>query len=343
MDELYECIYGFCDKCVALSKNDLERRKRCGILGCSFLSKIKMSKFRNWVFTINNWVDEDCLRLGKVVCKYLIGGFEVGEKGTPHIQGYVEFENPICLNGVKKRICPKGHFESRKGSAEQAIKYCKKDGNWFEVGDFEAKTPGKRSDLERVAELVKNGKSIAEIAEECSEAYIKYSRGIEKMKLIVDRPPKWRDVKVSVYIGDSGTGKTRKAMENPSVYKLNQPSNNSLWFDGYNGEEVLLIDDFSGWVKYRELLTLLDGYPYRCEMKGGHVWAKWNWVIITSNIDVKNWYNREDIDPLTRRISEEVIFLKKMEQSPEVRGNTGPLTSGSLDIDDLMADVDKIL
>ena len=132
-------------------------------------------------------------------------------------------------------------------------------------------------------------------------------------------------------------------MENPSVYKLNQPSNNSLWFDGYNGEKVLLIDDFSGWVKYRELLTLLDGYPYRCEMKGGHVWAKWNWVIITSNLDVKNWYNREDIDPLTRRISEEVIFLRKMEQSPEVGGNTIPPPLGELDIDDLMADVDKIL
>ena len=54
---------------------------------------------RNYCFTINNYSTEDLEHLAcnvSDICNYLICGFEVGEKGTPHIQGYCNLKN-LCL------------------------------------------------------------------------------------------------------------------------------------------------------------------------------------------------------------------------------------------------------
>lgn len=125
----------------------------------------------------------------------------------------------------------------------------------------------------------------------------------------MNKPPKWRDVEVVVFWGKTGTGKTRTAMAEDSVYKLNTNNNGTLWFDGYDGEKTLVLDDFYGWIKYGELLTLLDGYPYRCQVKGSSVWARWTKVIITSNKRYEDWYMDRDISALKRRISKIGEFL----------------------------------
>jgi len=62
---------------------------------------------------------------------------------------------------------------------------------------------------------------------------------------------KWRIMNVKVYWGPTGTGKTRKAMDHESVYKLDMA--NSLWFNGYNRQKRLVVDDFYGWIKYGHL------------------------------------------------------------------------------------------
>ena len=49
---------------------------------------------------------------------------------------------------------------------------------------------------------------------------------------------------------------------------LSQNTNGTLWFDGYRGQKTLILDDFYGWLKYGDLLKILEGHPYRCQMKG---------------------------------------------------------------------------
>lgn len=246
-------------------------------------------------------------KIEKTTARYVVYGFEIGEQGTPHLQGYVEFENAVSMKRVKTEIGDKAHVEKRRGTNRQARDYCRKDGNWWEKGEFT--TQGQRTDLEEIADSIKEGKPLSMIAEDFPGQYIRYGRGIEKYALTVRKPPKWRDVQVMVYWGKTGTGKTRAAMEEKSVYKLNTNTNGTLWFDGYDGEETLLIDDFYGWVKYGELLTLLDGYPYRCQIKGASAWAQWTKVIITSNKQVSEWYpSISDIGALNRRILKIVKF-----------------------------------
>lgn len=100
---------------------------------------------KNWCFTFNNYTNEEYEALllflkepKNMAPKFLIGK-EVGEKGTPHLQGYVEFEKKVRMDECKK-INNKIHWEIAKGNTEQNIKYCTKDKNFFNQG-FTIKRP----------------------------------------------------------------------------------------------------------------------------------------------------------------------------------------------------------
>jgi len=87
------------------------------------------SPAKMWCFTLNNYNENDIkiLELAFNGSKYIIGK-EVGESGTPHLQGYVNFNDKKRLTALKK-IHDKVHWEKCKGSEEDNIKYCSKDGN----------------------------------------------------------------------------------------------------------------------------------------------------------------------------------------------------------------------
>lgn len=84
-----------------------------------------------WCFTWNNY-DVDKLSSFKESltekCKGWIFGYEVGSNNTPHLQGYIEFKKksrPIECFKIKEI-----HWEKCKGSREDNIKYCSKDGKF---------------------------------------------------------------------------------------------------------------------------------------------------------------------------------------------------------------------
>ena len=112
--------------------------------------------------------------------------------------------------------------------------------------------------------------------------------------------------RVIVLYGDTGVGKTRsvfRAHDIHSIYTLEKVGGHELWFDGYTNQEVLLIDDFYGWVKYHCLLRLLDGYPMKLPVKCSFVYKAWKYVYITSNKKPEDWYAAEfhPYEPLRRR------------------------------------------
>ena len=65
---------------------------------------------------------------------------------------------------------------------------------------------------------------------------------------------------------------------------------NSKWWDGYNGQELVIIDEFSGVINVTHLLRWLDRYPCRVEVKGASKVLRATKFWITSNIDPRNWY-----------------------------------------------------
>ena len=111
----------------------------------------------------------------------------------------------------------------------------------------------------------------------------------------------YQEVRVDVYIGPPGTGKTRKAyIEDPNLYMLSIGTGASqLWFDNYDPlkHHTVLFDDFyGGAIKYPTLLRYLEGYRESLPIKGGTVQKNWNRVIITSNKPVAEWYPPQDRD-----------------------------------------------
>ena len=112
---------------------------------------------KNWIFTINNYTDEHVAALDALHpahAAYLLFGFEKGEQGTPHLQGYVQFNKKIRHKQVCELI-PHSFVEVAKGDADSNYKYCTKDGDFKEYGTLTRKR--QRNDLEAFKEAVKEG------------------------------------------------------------------------------------------------------------------------------------------------------------------------------------------
>lgn len=96
-----------------------------------------MPKTRFIVFTINNWTGDDersLEALGPTV-PYLVYGYETGEAGTHHLQGYVIFSKPLSIEEARICLGGRAHVEFKRGTHEQAATYCKKDGLFKEYGE----------------------------------------------------------------------------------------------------------------------------------------------------------------------------------------------------------------
>lgn len=249
-------------------------------------------KIRNLIFTWNN-PEEDFIDLLKSHEEISYCVCQLEEVSTLHVQGYIELHKQVSFAKVAKWF--KWHIEPRMGSQSQAIEYCRKeesrkDGPW-EWG--ERKVQGKRTDVEGMYEAIKLGKRERDIAEEMPAVHAKYFKAHDRYRSLVDYDltKGERPLEVHVLWGKAGCGKTHKAIhDSEDYYILSQPSNGNLWFDGYQGEKTLIIDDFYGWIKFAEFLRITDKWQYRCPVKGGFTWAKWEKIFITSNSQPKDWY-----------------------------------------------------
>lgn len=157
---------------------------------------------KNWCFTINNYTQADLDRLSTPIdgVLYLVYGKEVGAQGTPHLQGTVCFRS-------RKRMCMvqdvigQAHFTTTR-YLHQSIAYCKKDGDFIELGDVtlvqeqKSKEQGKRNDIEDFKNAVKEGVTdMATLREDHSEVCARHPRFVEdyirdnKEKFTVDLHP----------------------------------------------------------------------------------------------------------------------------------------------------------
>ena len=93
------------------------------------------------------------------------------------------------------------------------------------------------------------------------------------IKMALTMAPLVRRESVDIYYieGPTGIGKTYGIFERfPDAYRP-IVSGDKVWFDGYDGQETLLLDELRGNIKMSMLLQLLDPYPLKVEVKGGTV------------------------------------------------------------------------
>jgi len=149
-----------------------------------------------WVFTINNPLAADITQVADLGVvdgtKYLVVGREIGEQGTPHLQGFVIFRNARFFGAVRT-ILPRAHLELARGSSKQASDYCKKDGDFDEYGSLGKQ--GERTDLTALFAwsdqfTTDNGRPPSEedVARAHPEALTKFTRFVHVARLRAPAP-----------------------------------------------------------------------------------------------------------------------------------------------------------
>lgn len=247
------------------------------------------AKSRRWCFTINNPESDDLFVALPAGVRYVIWQRERGAEGTEHLQGYVVFSNARALVGVKKLLGERAHCEISRGSDEQCVAYCSKEDTRvrgpFSFGE-RMSGQGKRTDIDEAAEEVLKTGSIQNVK---PALIVKYAKGLTALSLMVPAPHRAK-VDVICLTGTTGIGKTWNVFDRyPDVYRP-LIGNSGLWWDGYDGEDAVLFDEFEGQVQITKMLQYLDPYKLKLEVKGGSVWAKYTKVFITSNRTPEEWY-----------------------------------------------------
>ena len=262
--------------------------------------------------------------------KYLIFQLEVGESGTEHYQGFVQFNSQRTMSAAKRIIGQSAHLELRRGTIDQAIHYCKKPVENCECvhckdcepsieGPFEYGThsggQGTRNDLKKYVTDVKSGKRKAELMDDHFRIMCNHRHFYADIRML-ERPPQKNRFVMLLY-GETGAGKTlavTRGWKDADYWDM-PCSRQGIWFDGYDLHERVLMDDFAGalsGVKLVNILKLLHEYPSRQEIKGGHTYFNPSMIVITTNIHPNKWYDYKDRaeqrSALMRRINEVWIY-----------------------------------
>lgn len=264
------------------------------------------AKARNWILTA--WMpegNEDAEGWRQEFSEAIPDGYDhaLNLEMTPttqriHIQGFIKGQcraskmydalKPLGLGW----LCP-------ANSPKEALNYCTKTETSVAAPLIVGKPAvgqGSRTDIHDAVADLKGGATWGEMLDKHASVFVKHHSGLKaarfahrKMQAQQDRP-----VKVVVLVGEAGVGKSALAYrQGRPLHVLNkQPT--GPWFDGYDGEPVLLLDDFYGWMPKGTLLNYLDRYPCPIPIKGGMDWALWDTVIITSNDDPSQWFARDE-------------------------------------------------
>lgn len=267
-----------------------------------------MKRARGWVFTLNNYTDEDETRLTGPPPdhKYVIWGYETAATGTPHLQGAVWFKSVKSAQQVKAYVGERAHVEIVRGTPTQAIDYCKKEGHYFEIGqapqDPSAQGQKEKQRWADALSLARSG-DMDGLAEQHPDIFWRYYNTAKRIRLDSLPAPKPLDVLDNYwYYGETGTGKSRRARdENPGYYLKNI----NKWWDGYVDQPCVIIEEWSPSVVLglqQKLKEWADHHPFSAEVKGGTTVLRPPKIIVTSNYRIDECFlDPAILQPLKRR------------------------------------------
>lgn len=306
---------------------------------------VKSPRVRGFLFTWNNYgvgpVDDNYgvesiqyLR-NEVVpqVSYIIWGKEIGPvEGTPHLQGFVYFKTLKSCVQVHK-IFPGCHI-TLVSVDNGCAKYSTKDQQYEEHGvrpltEKEKKSKGGVSQKDKWDSIWDHAKA-GDMELIPAQERIRCYRTLKQIR--VDYMPPVSCVPVldnSWIYGPSGSGKTSGVLADyPDIYLKNC----NKWWDGYQGEETVLIDDMdeSHHMFWHHLKIWGDHKPFLAETKGGTMKIRPKRIIVTSNVPLSVFCTKPaHLEALLRRYNEveksEVIQFQSDGTDAYIEIHQGPL------------------
>jgi len=276
------------------------------------MPRITGGKGKKWCFTLNNYTEDErnaIVCFIKTNCSYGIVGREVGEHGTPHLQGFIYLTKSLLLSQLKRELSERCHFERARGTNHENRRYCSKDGSFEEFGrcDGASAQPSFNAASQDFIRHMDAGGSIREYMEQYPHRWIMSGTTMLRNYLRSKEPVERPNVECEWIWGLPGVGKSRRAhQENPKAYVKDS---RSIWWNGYMFEKKVIIDDFGPkGIDVNHLLRWLDRYPMYVQTKGGMCALLATKFVITSNFSPEECFKLDDgrdhpqLDALIRRM-----------------------------------------
>lgn len=243
---------------------------------------------------------------------YIRGQLELGEGGFLHWQFVVYFEGKIRFNALRALLPPTTHLTKVTREGVEVLNYCWKDDTCadldsrFEFGVAPRMRRNNPTDWQQVYDNARAG-NFDQIQPDVLVRHYGNLRRINMDNLVL---PNRNDCRVYVYWGAPGTGKSRRAREEAGEDAYVKP-NSTKWWNGYRGQERVIIDDFDGKIGLHHLKVWFDRYRCSVETKGGEIPLVANEFWITSNLRPQDWFpdvSQDEKNALLRRFTEVVYF-----------------------------------
>jgi len=286
------------------------------------------SRYSRVFYTYNNPTESygEWIEKLKTIAKWGIFQLEQGDKETPHYQGVIYLKKQQ-RGAFLKKFNKKVHWEGLI-SEDGGHKYCMKDDRIAGPWEFGTKpNPGQRTDYDALYKLAKSGVSPADAAEKMPSTWMKAHRAYDRVQSF--NAPKVKDIEIFVLFGDSGAGKSWNAwniaqQSGGTTWTFPLKFNKDLWFDGYNGQDNVVVEEFSGQMYLETFKQLCDKRlqiqpPSYTPIKGGYCWFNPKRIFFTSNKHPNDWYDWDK-----HGLENRTAFLRRFDWVAEFKRGTIP-------------------
>ena len=272
-----------------------------------------LPRSRQWTFTLNNYDPENLPPFVPDSMKFLCYGEEVAPTtGTPHLQGYVVFLNPVAK---PTRFLPNAYCQITRGSPQSNIDYCSKDsdGKFHRFGTPPMDQASKGEAEQRRWDNIYDNAVAGNFDEIPKRVRLLHGTKLKQLRQEMGETPRQLEQLENVWVyGSSGSGKSRWVRQeygpDDRIY-IKCPDNK--WWDGYKPDkhETVLIDDLHPeWKGAYKLKNWADHYAFQAEVKGGTMLIRPKRIIITSNYKPEEIFsNSNDLEPIRRRFTVKVM------------------------------------
>ena len=308
-----------------------------------------LKQSRKWMVTINNPQEHgyDHDRIKEIMSKvrgnslyWCMCDEEGDECVTLHTHIFIYRSSPFTARQIDN-LFPKMHRDNCYGTAAESRAYVLKDGDKFnkqedgrydytdasgkrheginhsdtfeEFGECPVEHQGKSNAATLIVDMVRDGASNREIVEAVASAYKDLDKIDRTRSMFRDAQfaSSWRDLEVTYIFGKSGSGKTRSVMDKFGYINCYRVTDYKHPFDTYDGQDVLIFEEFRSGLKHGDMLNYLDGYPLLLPCRYFNRQACFTKVFIITNIPPDDQYrniDRESQAAFFRRIHKVVEF-----------------------------------
>ena len=254
-------------------------------------------------------VAEHCSNLTFVVVQT-----ERGSDGRVHYQAYCEFKKAVALSEVKKIFGDRIHVEAARATSAANIRYCTKNDSRIEDHACRVSgqwgTPKRGGGVMMAAVRILNGDKVDDVVQDFPDVALLHMNKIENF-VAYAKGKRTSVPKITILYGSTGCGKSQYCVKTfPNAYWVCPPDSRRVWFGHYVGQDVCIFDDFHDhWFMLTHLLRLFDSTPMMVAPKGSQVPFNSGHIVITSNVDPRDWYSgykgkKAHKDALERRLQD---------------------------------------